>query len=208
MDGLVSNVALISGFAGGSAGRHIVLLAGIAGLTAGAASMAIGEYTSVRSQNEAMRAEIEVERHELANSPASEMAELAGVFRRQGVDGKLAALIAAEISRYPETALRVHVREELGFNADDLPGPVVAARASFLAFTVGAAVPLIPYLVGGNSFLPAALLAAVVLFAVGVVISRVTGRSAVRTGLRQLLLGTTAAMITFGLGALLGTTAV
>ncbi len=205
MDGLVSNLALISGFAGGAAVGHTVLLAGLAGLVSGSTSMAIGEYTSVRSQGEAMRAEVEVERRELERSPAAEATELAGVFRRSGLSPALAVQVAAQISREPETALRIHVREELGFNPDELPSPLLAGAASFLAFGVGALVPLFPYLLGARSFLACAVLSAFAMFGVGLLVSRFTRRPALRTGLRQLALGAVAAGATFLLGAVFGT---
>jgi vacuolar iron transporter family protein len=205
MDGLVSNVSLISGFAGNNSGSHVVLLAGLAGLVAGAFSMATGEYTSVRSQNEAMRAEVAVERRELRRSPRSELAELAGVYRRRGLDEALADEVARALSRDPEVALEVHTREEMGFDPADLPSPLLAAGSSFLSFALGALVPVLPYLAGASSFLLSAALSAIALFAVGVVVSRFTLRSPLYTGLRQLLLGAVAAAATFGMGALVGT---
>jgi len=206
MDGLVSNVSLISGFAGGSASRGAVILAGLAGLASGAFSMATGEYTSVRSQNEAMRAEIEVERRELAAHPQAEHAELVGVFRGQGVDAATAESVARQLGRDPEVALRVHARNEFGLDPDDLPSPVAAAASSFGAFALGALIPVLPYLLGFSSFLAAAVLAAVALFGLGVAVSAFTERSALFSGARQLLLGLLAAAATYGVGALVGVT--
>jgi VIT1/CCC1 family predicted Fe2+/Mn2+ transporter len=205
MDGLVSNVALISGFAGGAAARNTVLLAGLAGLASGAFSMATGEYTSVRSQNEAMRAEIEVERRELGAYPRAELAELAGVYRRRGLEEALATAVARQLSSDPEVALRVHTQEELGVDPDDLPSPTIAAGASFVSFAAGALVPVSPYLLGFGSFLIAAVLAAITLFGVGALVSRFTERSPLYSGLRQLLLGALAAGATYGLGAAVDT---
>lgn len=207
MDGLVSNVSLISGFAGGGASSNTVVLAGVAGLVAGAFSMASGEYTSVRSQNEAMRAEVEVERHELATSPAAELAELAGVYRRQGVEEALADEVARQISANPSVALRVHTREEFGVDPDHLPSPILAATSSFVAFASGALVPVLPYLAGLASFVAAAVLASAALFALGVLVSRYTQRSALYSGARQLLLGAVAAAATYGVGIGVGAVA-
>lgn len=207
MDGLVSNVSLISGFAGGGASSNTVVLAGVAGLVAGAFSMATGEYTSVRSQNEAMHAEVEVERHELATSPAAELAELAGVYRRQGVDEALADEVARQVSVNPNVALRVHAREEFGVDPDHLPSPTLAASSSFAAFATGALIPVLPYLAGLASFAAAAVLAAGALFALGVLVSRYTQRSALYSGTRQLLLGAVAAAATYGVGIGVGSVA-
>ncbi|WP_018635659.1 VIT1/CCC1 transporter family protein [Parafrankia elaeagni] len=200
MDGLVSNVALISGFAGGAAARPAVILAGLAGLASGAFSMATGEYTSVRSQNEAMRAQIEVERRELELYPQAEQAELAAFFREQGVEARTADAVARQLGRSPDSALRAHVQSELGLDPDDLPSPLGAAVASFGAFALGALIPVTPYLLGFASFAAAALLAGLALFLLGVAVSRFTDRSALYSGARQLLLGFTAAAATYGVG--------
>jgi VIT1/CCC1 family predicted Fe2+/Mn2+ transporter len=186
MDGLVSNVALI------------------AGLVGGAFSMATGEYTSVAAQSELTRAEIAVERAEIRAQPAAEERELAGLYRSRGVDPHLADQVAAQLSRDPEQAWRVHAREELGVDPDDLPSPWVAAGSSFAAFTVGAFLPLLPYLLGASSLLATAVLAAVGLFGFGALTARFTQRGWVYSGLRQLLLGTAAAAVTFGVGAAVG----
>ena len=145
MDGLVSNTALIAGVAGGGAPPRTVALAGLAGLVAGAFSMATGEYVSVASQTELARAEIEVEKAELRRVPEAEEAELAAIYRGRGVDDVTAREVARQLSRDPEQAWRVHAREELGVDPDDLPSPWTAATSSFGAFVVGAAVPLLPY---------------------------------------------------------------
>ena len=121
MDGLVSNTALVAGVAGGGGSRSTVLLGGLAGLAAGALSMATGEYTSVASQTELARAEIEVEKREIARVPHAEQAELAALYRRRGVDAATAAEVARQLSADPEQAWRVHAREELGIDPDDLP---------------------------------------------------------------------------------------
>jgi VIT1/CCC1 family predicted Fe2+/Mn2+ transporter len=204
MDGVVSNLSLISGFTGGDATRHTVLLAGAAGLVAGAFSMGTGEYTSVRTQREAMTAEIAVERRELGRYPKAETAELAGIYRDRGVDATTAAEVARQISRDPEVALRVHAQEELGVDPDRLPSPALAAASSFTAFAIGAAVPLLPYILGASTLLAAALLAAVAMFVAGAFVSRFTERGALYSGGRQLVLGALAATATYGIGALVG----
>jgi VIT1/CCC1 family predicted Fe2+/Mn2+ transporter len=205
MDGLVSNVALISGVAGGGASSTTVVLVGLAGLAAGAFSMAAGEYTSVASQAELAMAEIEVERQEIARRPGAEQAELAALFTARGVDQEIAREVARQISRNPEQALVVHSREELGVDPQDLPSPLLAGGSSFLSFGVGAIVPVLPYLVGAREVWPALILALAGLFACGAVVSRVTTRPWWYTGLRQLLLGATAAGATYVFGRIVGT---
>jgi len=205
MDGLVSNTALIAGVAGGGADANTVVLAGMAGLVAGAISMATGEYVSVASQTELTRAEIEVEKREIARVPAAEEAELAALYRGRGVDDATAREVARQLSRDPEQAWRVHAREELGVDPDDLPSPWTAAGSSFLAFTAGAAVPLVPYLLGGMSLLLPLVLALLALFLAGALVSRFTDRSALYSGSRQLLLGGAATALTYGIGSVVGT---
>ena len=204
MDGLVSNTALVAGVAGGGASALAVLLAGLAGLAAGAFSMATGEYVSVASQDELTRAEIEVEKAEIRRVPEAEEAELAAIFASRGVDAATAAEVARQLSVDPEQAWRVHAREELGVDPDDLPSPWVAAGSSFAAFTVGALVPVLPYLLGGSGLLLPVLLALVALFVAGAVVSRFTDRTALYSGSRQLLLGGAATALTYGVGTLVG----
>ena len=205
MDGLVSNTALVAGVAGGGAPPRTVLLAGLAGLAAGAFSMATGEYVSVASQSELTRAEIEIEKRELRRVPEAEQAELAGIYRARGVDAATAAEVARQLSRDPEQAWRVHAREELGVDPDDLPSPWVAAGSSFAAFTAGALVPVVPYLLGGTALLVPVLLAMLALFLAGALVSRFTDRGAVYSGGRQLLLGGTEAGVPYVVGSLVGT---
>ena len=204
MDGLVSNTALIAGVAGGGAPPRTVVLAGLAGLVAGAFSMATGEYVSVASQAELTRAEIEVEKAEIRRVPEAEEAELAGIYRARGVDAETAREVARQLSRDPEQVWRVHAREELGVDPDDLPSPWVAAGSSFAAFTVGAAVPLLPYVLGGTALLVPLLLALVALFGAGALVSRWTDRSAVYSGTRQLVLGAAATALTYAVGSAVG----
>jgi len=190
--------------AGGGAAPRGVLLAGLAGLAAGAFSMATGEYVSVASQTELTRAEIEIEKAELRRVPAAEQAELAGIFRSRGVDEATAREVARQLSLDPEQVWRVHAREELGVDPDDLPSPWVAAGSSFAAFTLGALVPLLPYLLGATTLLITVLLALLALFGAGALVSRFTDRSALYSGGRQLLLGAVAALLTYGVGSLVG----
>ncbi len=204
MDGLVSNTALIAGVAGGGAPPRTVALAGAAGLVAGAFSMATGEYVSVASQTELTRAEIEIEKAELKRVPEAEEAELAGIYRARGVDAETAREVARQLSRDPETAWRVHAREELGVDPDDLPSPWTAAGSSFGAFVVGAAVPLLPFLLGATSLLVPLLLALASLFLAGVMVSRFTDRTALYSGTRQLALGSAATAVTYAIGSLVG----
>src|ERR1700744_523834 len=148
MDGLVPNVSLLAGVGGGGASAHVIILTGLAGLAAGAGSMAAGEYVSVSSQNELVQAEVDKERLELQHNAKAEQAELATMLRARGVSAATARQAAAEISAHPEKALAVHALEELGVDPADLPSPVVAAGASLASFAVGAVIPLIPYLAG------------------------------------------------------------
>lgn len=203
-DGLVSNTALLAGVAGGGASPRTVLLAGLAGLAAGAFSMATGEYVSVASQAELTLAEIEIEKAEIRRVPEAEEAELAGIFRSRGVDPQIAREVARQLSADPEQVWRVHAREELGVDPDDLPSPWVAAASSFAAFTTGAVVPLLPYLFGATSLLLPVLLALLALFGAGALVSRYTNRGGLYGGGRQLLLGGVAALLTFGVGSLVG----
>ncbi|PBC71902.1 VIT1/CCC1 family predicted Fe2+/Mn2+ transporter [Streptomyces sp. TLI_235] len=204
MDGLVSNLALVSGVVGGDAGHSAVILTGLAGLAAGAFSMAAGEYTSVASQRELVEAEIEAERIELHRNPHGELAELAQLYVAKGVEPELAHEVARQLSRDPEQTLAVHAREELGVDPDDLPSPLVAAASSFACFAVGALLPLLPYLLGATALWPALITSAVGLFLCGAVVARVTARSWWFSGLRQLALGGAAAGLTFLLGRLIG----
>jgi VIT1/CCC1 family predicted Fe2+/Mn2+ transporter len=205
MDGLVSNTALIAGVAGGGVASPTVVLAGLAGLVAGSLSMATGEYTSVASQAELARAEIEIEKREIARVPHAEQAELAALYRSRGVDAATAREVARQLSADPELAWRVHAREELGIDPDDLPSPSMAAGSSFAAFSLGALVPVLPYLIGAESLAVAVGLALVALFLTGALVSRFTSRSAVYSGTRQLVLGGAAAAATYLIGTAVGT---
>jgi VIT1/CCC1 family predicted Fe2+/Mn2+ transporter len=204
MDGLVTNVSLISGVGAGGVSVHAVTITGLAGLIAGAFSMATGEYVSVSSQNELVRAEVETERRELARNPIGEQAELAASFRAQGVEARLADEVAAQISAQPDRGLGIHVREELGVDHEELPSPWTAALASFAAFSVGAFIPLLPYLAGGPWLWLALSLSALAAFLGGGVVGRLTGRPFLRGAVRQLLLGALAAGATYAIGLAVG----
>ncbi|MFB6617731.1 VIT1/CCC1 transporter family protein [Streptomyces sp. NPDC085524] len=204
MDGLVSNLALMTGVAGGAVAPHTVVITGLAGLAAGAFSMAAGEYTSVASQRELVLAELDVERQQLLGHPTDEMEELAELYVSRGVEPALAREVAMQLSRDPEQALEIHAREELGIDPDDLPSPLVAAVSSFGSFALGALLPVLPYLLGATSLWPAVLLALAGLFACGAVVARVTARSWWYSGLRQLVLGGAAAGVTYILGTWIG----
>ncbi|MFJ8145259.1 VIT1/CCC1 transporter family protein [Streptomyces sp. NPDC096094] len=205
MDGLVSNLALMTGVAGGAVGQQTVVLSGLAGLAAGAFSMAAGEYTSVASQRELVEAELDVERRELRKHPADEEAELAALYEARGVEPDLAREVARQLSRDPEQALEIHAREELGIDPGDLPSPSVAAVSSFGSFALGALLPVLPFLLGAGALWPAVVLSLAGLFLCGAVVAKVTARSWWYSGLRQLALGGAAAGVTYLLGSLFGT---
>ncbi len=204
MDGLVTNVSLIAGVGGGGGTRHALILTGLAGMAAGAFSMAAGEFVSVSSQNELIMSEVDKERHELTHNAVAEQAELAGMLRRRGVSPATARQAAAEISAHPEKALAVHALEELGVNPAELPSPAVAAGASLSAFAVGAVVPLLPYLFGFDALLAALGLSALAAVIGGGLVARLTNRPFWRGAVRQLILGILAAGITYLIGRAVG----
>ena len=205
-DGLVSNASLIFGVAGASSDPAVVLLTGVAGLTAGAFAMATGEFVSVRSQRELFEYQIALERDELEEYPDAEAQELALIYKAKGLSGSEAERVAKQLVADPEHALDTLAREELGLNPDELGSPWGAAISSLLSFALGAAVPLLPFAIGaGARALPiAGLLTAIALFAVGATLSLFTGRAAVFSGARMLLLGSLAAAVTFAVGKLFG----
>jgi vacuolar iron transporter family protein len=209
-DGLVSNLSLVMGVAGAASHNpSFVLLAGIAGLLAGAFSMAAGEYISMQSQRELFERQIALERAEMEAMPEEEQAELAASYRAKGFSEAEAARIAKTIFQDPETALDVLVQEELGLDRDELGNPWRAATGSFLAFAIGASVPVLPYLLGGGTAALAASLALslVALFAVGAGVSLLTGRGVLFSGFRQLGIGLAAALVTYAVGSLIGVAA-
>jgi len=207
-DGLVSNLALVMGVAGASQGGtgNFILLAGIAGLLAGSFSMAAGEYISMQSQRELFERQIALERAELEAMPAEEQAELALVYRAKGFTESEANVIAERMFRDPQQALDTLVREELGLDPDQLGSSLGAAGGSFVAFGIGAVIPVLPYLFGAGtaSFVTAIALSLVALFAVGAGVSLLTGRSLLFSGARQVVIGATAAVITYVVGLAIG----
>jgi len=207
-DGLVSNVALILGVAAASLDGSAVLIAGVSGLLAGAASMAAGEYVSMKAQNELIERELRIERESLANNPALEVRELSAIYRKRGLDKDQAKDLAEAVHKDPEVALEVHAREELGVDPDDIGDPVGAAVSSFIAFGIGAVLPLIPWFIGdGDSAMIASVIIGLVAAAlVGVTLARFTERSPFKTALRQVSWAAGACAITFVIGSILGTT--
>jgi vacuolar iron transporter family protein len=206
-DGLVSNVSLVLGVAGAGAASAYVFTAGVAGLLAGALSMAAGEYVSVRSQREMYEYQIALEREELAEYPEEEAEELALIYQARGLELEQARAVSRSLLSRPQQALDVLAREELGLNPDDLGSPWQAAATSFVAFAAGAAIPLIPFLAGLTAVratLGSALLTLAALFAVGLALSLFTGRDAVRAALRMVLIGGGAGALSFLVGRALG----
>jgi vacuolar iron transporter family protein len=199
-----THASLISGLGGGGVSAHTVVLTGAAALVAGAFSMGTGEYVSVTNQNELVHAEVCLERQMLARFPAAEQEELAGYFRGYGADQDTAARMAAAASGDPGTALRIHTREELGVDPDELPSPLLAGVASLCAFSLGALVPLLPYLAGVPVLAVTLVLTAVALLTGGMTVGRLTGQPILRSGVRQLVLGGLAIAVTFGVGSLIG----
>lgn len=204
MDGLVTNIALVAGVSGGGAGRQIIILTGMAGLVAGAFSMALGEFASVDTQNDAVANEVEVERREIARHPRAEEAELADMYEEMGLNRGTAETVAREVHADPNLAVRIHITQELGVDPDDQPSPWTAAASSFVCFALGGIVPLIPFLLGSSSLALGLLVGAVGLFVVGALTSRFTTRSWWLSGLRQLGFGAIAAAATYVVGALIG----
>ncbi|MGI9604637.1 MAG: VIT1/CCC1 transporter family protein [Acidimicrobiales bacterium] len=206
-DGLVSNVALILGVAAASSDSSSVLIAGVSGLLAGAASMAAGEYVSMTAQNELIERELRIERESLENNPKGELRELQTLYASRGIDADKARELAEAVHEDPEVALEVHAREELGVDPHDIGDPIGASASSFVAFAIGAVLPLIPWFVSEGT--PATIASVIIGLSaatiVGVLLARFTERSAVRTALRQVGWAVGACIITFGIGSLLGT---
>lgn len=205
-DGLVSNVSLILGVAGADPGAGIVRLAGLAGLIAGAVSMAAGEYGSMKAQQELLQRELAMERRELERNPHVETVELTQLYQSRGVDPELARQLAQGVMTDPETALRAHAREELGIDPDALGSPVGSAVSSFFSFSVGALLPLLPWFFASGT---AAVVASVVLgvlgaAVLGVALAWFTLGSPVRLALRYVVIAVVAGAVTYGVGSLVG----
>jgi vacuolar iron transporter family protein len=207
-DGLISNASLIMGIAGATSDNATILLAGAAGLIAGAFSMAAGEYVSVRSQREMYEYQIGLEREELQQYPEEEAEELALIYEARGHSREEARQLAKNLTADPEKALATLAREELGLNPEELGSPWGAALFSFFSFTAGAAVPLAPFVfeTGMASLATAIAVTGVALFAVGAALSLFTGRSALVSGARMLAIGAAAGTFTYFVGKLLGVT--
>ena len=206
-DGLVSNFSLVMGVAGATQGGSGVLLAGLAGLLAGALSMALGEWISVKSSQELYENQMAIEMEELETSPENEMKELELIYKAKGIPEEQAKEMAAEIIRNPAHAHELLVKEELGINAEELKGSAFEAAAySFILFGIGAIIPVFPFffLSGTNAILLSAAASAVGLFIIGAAITLFTGKSIWYSGFRQVIFGLAAAAITFGIGKLIG----
>lgn len=206
-DGLVSNLSLIFGVAGSGLDGEVVVIAGFAGLLAGAFSMGAGEYVSMKVQREVFEQLIHKEAHEIATQPEEELRELAQIYERKGIDPETAERIAADLMKDPEVALETHAREELGIDMEEgLGSPWAAAGSSFVMFSIGALVPLVPFLFtfGETAVVVSAGLSGVTLFGVGGAMTILTGRGLVLSGTRMLAIGAVAAAITYGVGTLLG----
>jgi vacuolar iron transporter family protein len=209
-DGLVSNVSLVLGAAAGFHYAQVpVRLTGLAGLIAGAVSMAMGEYISMTAQAELFERELDLERREIRRVPEAERRELAHIYRSRGVEPDTAEELASQMMRDPDLALETHAREELGIDPNALGSPVGAAASSFVAFALGAIVPLLPWFFGGGrSYLVASvILGAIAAVAVGAALARFTGRSVVFSASRQLLVAAVAGAVTWGIGTALGVSA-
>jgi VIT1/CCC1 family predicted Fe2+/Mn2+ transporter len=207
-DGLVSNTCLVMGVAGAAAEPNVIVLTGVAGLLAGAFSMAAGEYISMLSQREMFEHQISQESEELKRYPKEEAEELALIYAARGIPIEEARDASAHLIANPEKALDTLAREELGLNPDDLGSPTGAALSSFITFSLGASLPLIPFLFGmGNGILIASVLSGTALFAVGALLSLFSGKSAWLSGLRMLVIGAAAAAATYGIGSLFNVSA-
>ena len=206
-DGLVSNVSLILGIAGASTDPSIIRVAGISGLLAGAISMAAGEYVSLQAQKELVERELLIEKKSIDTNLEDETAELKAIYEERGIDSDLAGEAARQIMSNSEIALEVHIREELGVNPEQLGNPLMAAASSFVSFSFGAFVPLIPWLVGeGNSAIWTSAIVGIACTAlVGGVLAQLSGRSLFKTALRQMLVAAGACSATYLIGSLLGT---
>jgi VIT1/CCC1 family predicted Fe2+/Mn2+ transporter len=205
-DGLVSNFSLVLGMAGADVGGQVVILAGIAGLVAGAFSMAAGEYVSMKVQREVFESAIDLERQEIADEPEHEQQEVEVILRAQGVPAEDAVRIAARVMEDPELALDLMARQELGLDPDELGSPMGAASSSFGAFAVGALIPLMPFvlLAGGLAIVVSVVVSGLCLFAVGALAARLSERPAFFGGARMLLIGALAAAVTYGIGKVFG----
>ena len=201
-DGLVSNMLLVAGFAGANPSQEAVVLAGFAGLLAGSVSMGLGEWISVTTTKEAAQAQIAVETEELRLDPDAEKRELELIYQAKGVSKEHAKALVESIFQSPDNARDTMVREELGINLDDIGSPWKAAISSFLLFSVGAIIPVIPFLFGNSvaHILVAGVLCALGLFTLGGLVTLLTGQSILKSGFRQMTIGVSIASLTFAIG--------
>jgi len=208
-DGLTTNISLVLGVAAANTAPGFVRLAGLAGLLAGSFSMAAGEYVSMRAQAELFGRELKVEEAAIEASPDSERRELARIYRSRGLRPALADEVAAQLMRDPEQALESHARDELGIRPDQLGSPFGAAASSFGSFAVGAALPLLPwYFTSGTAaVLSSVCVGALAAISVGAGLGVATGRSPVRSALRQLVVTGLAAGVVFLVGRIVGVAA-
>lgn len=207
MDGLVSNVGLIAGIAAAGAAPGIVAITGISGLIAGAISMALGEYTSVRTQNEQLEVEVQTERDALSRNPVGEEAELSVMFQSLGMHEDTARDAASQVHANSEQALKVHLAHELGLRPDERPSPMVAAISSLIAFSIGAIIPVIPFLFAFGNLVWGLIFGGVGLLIAGFVAAKFTDRNPFAGAGRQLLFGGIAVAATYIIGKLLGVSA-
>jgi vacuolar iron transporter family protein len=205
-DGLVSNLALVMGVAGAQPAAQIIVLAGVAGLLAGAFSMAVGEYVSVQSQQELLDYQLAFQRHQLEQAPEHERRILIGIYRERGFTADEATIFVDRLFTDPEAATRLLIHEEVGLDRRSIGSPLVAGAGSFISFTLGAAIPLVPFLFGSGAVVTILSLVGSLfaLFALGIGISVLTHRSPLRTGIRQVTLGGVAAAVTYAVGAWIG----
>jgi vacuolar iron transporter family protein len=205
-DGLVTNVSLILGVAGAHPGGGIVRLTGLAGLVAGAFSMAAGEFISMQAQRELLQRELEVEREALERSPAAERGELVAIYERRGLPRAFAHQLAEVMMRDPKVALETHAREELGIDPTSLGSPIIAALSSFATFALGALLPLIPWLIahGNGALVGSIAIGTSAAIGVGALLAALTRRSIVKGAARQLLVAALAAAVTYGIGRAVG----
>lgn len=204
MDGLVSNVGLIAGIAAAGAGAGVVALTGVSGLIAGAISMALGEFTSVRTANEQLDTEVQVEREAHKRNPKGEQAELTELFERLGMNTETANDAANQVHANTEQAIKVHLSHELGLSPEDKPSPWVAAISSFFSFAIGAIIPVLPFLFGFGNLWLGLVFGGVGLLIAGGLAAAFTKRNWLRGALRQLVFGGVAVAATYTIGMLLG----
>lgn len=203
-DGLVSNLGVVVGVAAASTTAAPVIVAGVAGLVAGAFSMAAGEYVSMRTQREVLERELAVESTHIAEHPGEEQAHLAELLTHHGLDAATAGRVAAEVHQEQDAALEFHARFELGIDPSSLGSPIGAALGSFLAFVAGAAIPLVPFVFSGGAMLWAVALSMLALAGLGAWMTRFTGQRLWFGALRQLVIGALAAAVTYSIGRLVG----